>query len=275
VIEDANSKFDDVHAAFGRQLYGCRLLLIDIAEIYPIIKFVNRRAARWNRNLCAEEFNERADIWDSISDLWTKLCDAIEANVPAMHAGGRDARPDYTLFTDASTKGWGGLLLSGARIIKAVSGRWQKPYEPREMATAEMEAVQLSIEEIGGHVPSNAALTIFIDNPSVEQVLAKGHSKKYELNNKLIATIDEMRKVWPRHAAPQIYVARVATGDNPADILSRDVLSLEAGQRMVQQRFLSQDPLPDEASKGIGGRRAVRNARRLADCVLTKATTNR
>jgi hypothetical protein len=135
VLEKATKR--EYLAMFGLTLFCTRALRIQPARYFNQMKFIRKRCV-------GEDLDEEIQIWPSCVNGWVAWLNELRKNKPTRHEPGAE-EPDATIFTDASTIGWGAVLVKGSLVLSA-SGRWKEPIDCSEISTYEALAVSLATE---------------------------------------------------------------------------------------------------------------------------------
>ena len=208
VMEKATKR--EYLAMFGLTLFCTRALRIQPARYFNQMKFIRKRCV-------GEELDEEINIWPSCVDGWVSWLNELRKNTPTRHEPGDADHPDATIFTDASTVGWGAVLVKGSSV-HTVAGRWKKPIDCSEISTYEALAVSIAADAFANLIRNCKTILLRTDNSPTLFTLKKGCAKEFELNDAIRKCAESFAKAAP-HAA--IFVMHVATKENPADPLSR------------------------------------------------------
>jgi hypothetical protein len=201
---------EDLEKIFGLLIYASYVLAIPMHTRYYAFKLVRRRFSLLAKDLLP---GDEARIWPSTYHVWKEWVDNI-----VTHPG-RQARtkidPNYILITDASQKGYGGIVFplhSSQNQIRTHSGSWQNAnVDPSRfhINELEMKALVLCADML---VPRGARLIVLVDNTTVLHTVEAGRSRNYTINN----AIGQLRS---KFSVEQIKYIR--SEENPADNLSR------------------------------------------------------
>ena len=101
--------YDDLESAVGRMIYASGILGEPLPEYHMILKIVRRRINALNRN--PDLGIKRAMLPAYVGISLTRWNKKLTSNIPVTPLPHPDAVPhNHTLFTDASSKGWGAVL---------------------------------------------------------------------------------------------------------------------------------------------------------------------
>ena len=155
-------------------------------------------------------------------DAW--LIDARRTRVIASPRAGGD---NLTLFTDASLRGYGAILVTGNNEYTAHAGEWARDDGLRsglrldnltsgDICTLEARAVRHAVDYWRDAIANAKSLELVVDNTSVEAAIKRGYGRSPALNSEIAPVIEELRRL------NVIVTARyIKSADNPADALSR------------------------------------------------------
>jgi len=222
-LNSANITLNDVQVIFGLLFYGSRVLRLPTVEYFTAIKYYRRRQSEMLSNFEIAASDQPANIWACAKKQLFDWISRIQENEWTEHLPDTDS--SFILCTDASLTGWGAVLfnmISGE--INALGGKWTRTYEPKDINTLEMRAVEEGAGAFRDILNSKSinGLDLLVDNTSTMYTLRKGHSSKYDLNAALRRTL---RSLPP---SLSIRVGYIDTAHNPADSLSRG-RDLESG----------------------------------------------
>ena len=121
----------------------------------------------------------------------------------------------FVLATDASTTGWGAVLVDAAGHVRTVSGKWRVPHTSHEINELEAAAVASAWLYFRHLFRNDEVVTILTDNTATLFTLRKGRAKEFPLNG----AIDRVLRLLDSN--PNVRIAHVDTEANPADAMSR------------------------------------------------------
>ena len=228
ILQDSAATFDDVYKFFSTQLAAARILRYPLFALHHVLKFIRRRLSAWNKAVAegyTAKSDTRANIWPSVIDQWLTFSHDIAQNPWVNHPHDERTDIDAVLYTDASTNGWGAMLISGFKIVAEAQGRWSNQHDCSEINELEMMAVAKAVTALQKYINNDAHVLIAIDNSASMSVLQKGHAQAYNLNEALIMVNDAF-ELLPSNT---FTVAKVSTEDNPADKGSRELGDLLPG----------------------------------------------
>jgi hypothetical protein len=226
-LESATSRADCL-SMFGTCVWGAMVLGIARVDMYYIYKFIRRRAAG--------SMDEFIRIWPSIIGSWKAWAERLSANIPI----GQKVQSDryYTIVTDSSLSGWGGLCYDGTgeapeKIVGArwepqdiinftsrtlhqldeVAGCWMR-HDTRHINMKELVAVRHVVESLD---IQGCTIDVIMDNTSALGVLRRQDSPKFEFNRE----IKRLQETLARKGITLRGLSYVNTACNTADGLSR------------------------------------------------------
>ena len=109
------------------------------------------------RIMPSEECHKDLDWWGDLSNLFGKR-------------SLRKLNPDWTLFTDASTSGWGGTIQD-----KEAAGTWSEEEKTLHINVLELRAVRLSLLAFQ-HLVKDKTVPLRVDNATAMSYIRKGVS---------------------------------------------------------------------------------------------------
>lgn len=134
-----------------------------------------------------------------------------------------------TLFTDASLKGWGGILVLNDGSIHLVGGKFSAADHNNNINKAEAMALLFALKAFRNILSTLNRVDVFVDNSSVEATVRRGMAKSEDL-------AEQVKNIWEEviNSNVGMTVDRVATDLNPADSISRgQVMDLKKLERAI------------------------------------------
>jgi ribonuclease HI len=210
----------DFREGVSRILYTARMLDVPLAHHYMFLKNARRRYQEIFKDQLQEDDLINA-MWScAMPDFHSLLKEIAQRQSKGVPFERRSVhQPDVVIYTDASTHGWGAVMIEGGQITEA-SGKWKTRMTSADIVALEAEAVQKAFELwhddlIGKNV------RLCIDSTSVKHVLRKGYSRSFETN-------EVLRRILPlTKDFAQVSILHVASQENAADLLSRGKQLLE------------------------------------------------
>ncbi|KAJ9470058.1 Retrovirus-related Pol polyprotein from transposon opus [Diplonema papillatum] len=142
--------------------------------------------------------------------------------------------PAITAFVDASTKGWGGVIVDGQTMELSILGDSWSPVE-RSLHINELEA--LALMKVTRALPfgvKGRSVHLVVDNTTVKGVARKGACLKSPvLNEAVVSSLEHLRAL----ECP-VSMRWVRSEDNPADMPSRVPLT-DIGEKGVRELQLA------------------------------------
>ena len=196
---------------FGLIFHLSTILRPPIATYYHILKWYRKRTAEFARGDVTP--NDSSRVWPSTHKQLAGWIAFLMANTPVARPV---ASPDNThLFTDASDAGWGSYLMLPSGVVLIAAASWTALEASRNINEREAMAVDNALKAFS-NLLMGTSFHLHIDNTSVIWGLAKGHSKKWNMNTR----VAEVMATLKRHDAT-CALHYVSTRDNPADGPSR------------------------------------------------------
>jgi hypothetical protein len=185
-----------------------------LAHHFGIFKFIRRKSA-----LCAKGMllpDDPVLVWPSIREEWRHWLTELETNPWTHHPPSHGHADTLVLVTDASTIGWGAVLINDTEsTIYEAAGRWKSHVLPSEITKFEIEAVDRAVTALKCHMTSAGSLLILVDNTGCKGALAKGSSASRVINDAVRRALDTLS------GNMEVRIAYIATSENPADEPSR------------------------------------------------------
>lgn len=200
--------------------YASRLMRLDVVQFYPLIKCFRRKLSASRQLTMLQKCDTPANLWPSVIVLLRQWLDAVLAAPPTSH--GRDVVddfiPQYTLFTDASTVGWGAVLHVNGRL-SVLGGKWEHPRLPAQINETEVDALTEGLRGFRYLFPSRPfRLRMVLDNTSAVAAMPKPVAKAEALAKAIKVAKDNIP------VGAQVTVEYISTRVNPADAPSRGQL---------------------------------------------------
>ena len=207
--------FLELEATVGRLLYCSSVVGIIIPKYYFALKICQRRINLLNR--MPEMAEEVVDLPNKIRDMLRQWRNELVRNIPVEPLPHPEIAPrEHNLYTDASAKGWGGILYLDSGEVIIVGGQWKSSWQ-YEVNRAEATAVRLSLQKLERHFTRGTCLQLWVDNTSCQAALNRKISKSGGISNQLGKVLQ-----WAKDRGVCIKADYVSTKDNPADPVSRN-----------------------------------------------------
>ena len=233
--------FGDVASLFGNLMWASTVTSFPLQTVYYSIKYFRRRLSHLQR--FQSDHDSPTTVWPCVRVQLEAWMQALIDSGPQTPNGYCALDAEVSVFTDASTSGWGGFLLDHRTgEIKSCGGKWCIP--GRHINQLELEAVRQVTERFRNYLVG-AAVRLYIDNTSALATIQRGRSNSYWLNQQLLTLAPIV------HEFKSLRVDYVASADNLADAPSRG----RAAEWTTQQ-------LPSPAGGGVFVRDARPSARR-------------
>lgn len=211
-FNDARVTLGSLETLMGQLLYASRIVATNLPKYYFVMKYARRRINDLNRGISVPEdaLTLPGGVRKAIRQ-WIKEVTALEAYVPPKEL---PANAALHLFTDASQKGWGAILLMPTGEILATGNRWSG--DTPHINVAEIDAVKHAFGAFADSIPTGGNVMLHVDNTSAEAALRKYMTRSEDLTTVLAPVVDDVLR-----KRILLRVVRVASKDNPADRLSR------------------------------------------------------
>ena len=202
----------DILILVGRVLSATEILDIELFPAFYALKFY--------RNLCMRFSQGRLDLdspirwWTAARSQWDSLVHRI-LRTPSVNLCRYVPAQPATLFVDASTTGWGGLLTHSGRVY-SIGHRWTEPHTHREINTLEVRAALLAIQHF---LPQLQDVPIILksDNTTALATLRHRRSHNFQRNQIVSSLFRTLRSC----RSSLLSCEYISTHENPADPLSR------------------------------------------------------
>jgi hypothetical protein len=211
-IDNAKATWADIICLYNSCVFASRVQRVCMARFWPIIKYMRRRARAFAEGSLA--LDDPAELWPSVRPHWHELIEVLSTNTPTAHGSSKPSGIDTVLFTDASTTGWGAVLVQGG-IIKAYGGRWKSTtLTSADINDLEMSAVSLGTKHFSEDLRGKSFIVV-VDNTSTYHVLRKGSAREMDLNAAAALALESLS------GRGDVFVMWLSTLLNPADGWSR------------------------------------------------------
>jgi hypothetical protein len=205
----------DLERLVGRLMHASAIAGIYLGDFWYPLKYARRIVNSLNRGIRRPTTpislppSVQADLTVWIAALQTDRCMSKVVG-PAR----------FTAFVDASTTGWGGVIIDESTNAITVMGAAWPPGESLHINILEAKAFALTV----GALPPEAAggrIRVVVDNTTVQCVARKGHClANRAINEHVVTTIKHLRDL-----NADFTVEWVRSADNPADAPSRIAIS--------------------------------------------------
>lgn len=200
-----------LESAVARFIHASAVLDIPLVTRYFTLKAVRRRLNQLARGVKKEQdaVSLSGAATSELQKWQAVLCD----NKPVTPRVG--SKGAVTIFTDASKKGWGALLISTTGEMKVAGAPWDigEEYEVNKMET---KAVVNAFAAFQAALPEGIFVDLRVDNTSVEAAINKQNTQSDGMAPALREAVeDAMRKKW------KVRARYISTHENPADPISR------------------------------------------------------
>lgn len=164
--------------SFGIILWSMRVLRIPLANIYYLLKFLRRRSQR--------ELDSVSDPWETLRNDVPQFIQSILSN---NHRRIEEAqKSDLTIFTDASSTGFGIIIFSNQHI-RIIAGQWEVE---EHIAILEARAFYYGTTCLEFQ-QEQTELAAFLDNSALVGALEAEHSRNFTLNIIIRRALCELR----------------------------------------------------------------------------------
>lgn len=168
-------------ALFGLLFHLSPIVGISFSKFYHALKYYRRKVSALQAGIV--KLDDPANVWNCIHKGMNLWLDEIRENKSAAHSPFSHA--ECNLFTDASDAGWGAYFIDTDGSINIVAGSWSALERKRSINEREAMAVANGISAFR-HLLTDRHVNVHIDNSSVCWSLTKGHSPRFNLNQRLL-----------------------------------------------------------------------------------------
>ena len=197
-----------------RLMYGSAVLGVIIPKFHFAIKVAQRRINLLNR--FPGIANKDVELPWKIRAKLGEWRNELVYNMPRVPLPHPDFAPHkHKLYTDASGKGWGGILYLDSGEVSIVGGAWEPDWQ-YEVNRAEAMAVRLSLEKFESKLERGTCLELWIDNTSCKAAFNRRICKSDGIAQELSKVLK-----WAEKRGVCITAQYISTKNNPAHPISR------------------------------------------------------
>lgn len=209
--------FRTLERVYGKIRYAAEALALPLGDFYNVIKFFRRRSASIAQGTFSRHDNAR--WWPCITGSWQTLVRIITTSGPKELLSISQTTRRMTMFTDASSCGFGAILFRDDGTYSAFGAKWTTT-EANSLhinileAIAVLEALQHFSKDL-----QDVLLDLRIDNTAVMYSVRSTNSKSYTLNKIVTEISNVISEITARCSINSIEY--VETQRNAADPWSR------------------------------------------------------
>jgi len=193
----------------GRLLHATGLLQINLCKYYWVLKWMAKLMNKLNRGINAR-VRLPPSVFYSLFD-WQQEC--VQTHKIICRA---KTNVSGTVFSDASTTGWGAVFISEENRLFIVGGKWMNTaFTNCDIAYLEAEAARRAVMCLQKFI-ANSHFNLFIDNSSIVYAIGKGYSRNLSINS----CLGSLYEVCDRLDST-VSVKWISTKENIADPISR------------------------------------------------------
>ena len=203
--------FYQLESGVARLVYASSVLKIYLPQFYRCIKYTRRQISRINKGIIND--NTLLDLSPCVLDQLNRWLAKIRTNELKRYEPVPNGQP-AVLYTDASLKGWGAVLILPTGPVHATGAPWNAPME---INAGETLAVQHALTAFEDRWTQFRKIQLRVDNTSVEAALRKRWSDSQQLS----ATLE---RILPYAEGRGLHItpSYVNTKENMADSYSRE-----------------------------------------------------
>ena len=182
MVFERTMSMSDLETNAARLMYGSSVMGVPLSSYYFALKFLRRKLSEINREtLCRDEqVNLPPSVLRSFKNWQNDVMARKRRQLPKL-----SGKKSFTLWTDASTLGWGAVLIDNdTQQVKVVGARWTEDEAMFHINILEAMAVKKALRAFQGI--EGSVIQPRIDNTSVLASVAKGYSKSADLNQEML-----------------------------------------------------------------------------------------
>ena len=206
--------YGSLEAGVGRLIFASAIMGICMPEYHLELKIVRRRICRLNRE--PNLLDDKVPLPTSVRIRLMAWRDKLLYRSPVTPPRHPDTVPhQHTLFTDASSVGWGAVLYLDYGPMFCTGAQWPADFN-YEVNRAEARAVRLAFEKFQIHFKKDTCVDLFIDNTSCVAAVNRKVSKSNGITEELRRLLHFLNK-----NGLAVKAEYVRSSENPADHYSR------------------------------------------------------
>jgi hypothetical protein len=221
----------ELEALAGRLVWSAGVLRIPLARFYFLLKWMRRKLNALNRGKATED--SLVPLPDHAREELTEFLTQCRSPAHIHPVDKKDA--PMTLFVDASTKGWGAVLVSHVQQVLVAGALWTKEYTHRDIAALEAQAISNAVTSFADSLAQASDIVVVVDNTSTLAGLRKGIAKAPLVNAALLPALEGIKSL-----GIPVSTRYIRSADNVADAKSRGEVTSYAdavyGAKRVQDQ---------------------------------------
>jgi hypothetical protein len=203
----------DIQHVYGLLNHGSPIVRAPTHRFYAFDKLARRAMAALASG--SKKSTDQVDLWSCAREALVVWLSFLIENTPTRPLRtGSAPKASTHLFTDASLKGWGAVIMFEGRVV-STGGRWDEG-ETRSINELEAQAV-INGANAFAHLIAGRSIRLIVDNTSVEYGMQRGSAKSGALNSLIGAALRRLGLAKPL----SIMVGYIVSELNPADDPSR------------------------------------------------------
>ena len=199
-----------VMEVFSRAVYLSRIRREPLGGWYNVIKFIRRKASSYG-----DAYDMSCPIWPSIVEEWKAWIHMLVEDDSFVYHPPHTPRDDYIMFVDASTTGYGAVLVDQRGTVYELAGKWASQQLSTAINTLEATAVAIAAERFTPILTEAKSLAVVVDNTSTLYALKKGSAASGLLNEAAMRALKNLPRDIP------VRTMWIPSGKNPGDAPSR------------------------------------------------------
>ena len=187
LLRQKTLKVSDVFETFGYLYFASAVLRAPLCDFYFPLK--------WYRRIATDYTAQRRQVTDTLT-MWNSIRPTVETWIAFL----RDNKPTThnlpgstpaTMYTDASSRGWGAVLFIDGSVY-VCGGGWTQAEARLHINVLEAEALLRGLTRFKLQL-TGARMTLKIDNTSVIGAMVKGYSTSFAFNAKIGAVLSSIK----------------------------------------------------------------------------------
>ena len=197
----------------GRLIHAAGVMQIPLARFYLAMKIVRRRLHALNHGQAT--LTDQARLPSSAIE-WLEKWRRQALGTRIVEKACNDKRS--FLFTDASLKGWGAILVTSDQQIHVTGGSWRFATASGDICKLEAASVSNAIDAFAATIMASqdGELEIVVDNTSVQHALRRGVARSLDVNENIRPALEKLQQ-----SRLKVSTRYIHSKDNPADPTSR------------------------------------------------------
>lgn len=210
---DMFASFEAFERTTSRLMFCAAVLNIHLVDYYEALHGARKVFSAFNAGVIG--LHDPVHLHPIARAQWQKLVGLARRNEPTRPERAHTGLPNYAVFTDASSTGYGVIICDmDHNTVHAFGARWDAEEESLTISALEMRAVAKALQQHAFRPQSFVVMVI--DNRAALAAIAHHRARSQAVNSEFLQ-VHEIAK-----ALDLSYTVRyIASASNPADALSR------------------------------------------------------